>query len=269
MKYIKSMDYMGAIIALKKVVDQQSFSKASVEIGISQPALSKRVKNLENLFEEKLIVKKSGQINLTAIGQIIYEEAVQFEQIDEQIVNKINETKEKKVKNNIGILEQLYLNYEDTFNSLNYEYIFHKNVKSLRKNFDNKKLENILVTKDELNLFVHSKQKLVKQLHIKLFIHKSNKLSKILTKEINQMQQLFYQPEERVSLFPEFLNKHHLLSNNFEYIENFEVLIAELAINPQKIWLTTDDCYVSAKYQELIKEIEVKVPTVDIYMLSK
>lgn len=269
MKNVKSMDYMGAIIGLKKVIDLQSFSKASVEIGISQPALSKRVKNLEYLYNEVIIKKQNGKIKLTAIGEIIYEEATQFEQINKQTINKINEVKQNKPIAEVGLMEQLYLNYEETLTKLNYKYVHFKNINSLRRSFDYKNIESILVIKNELNLFMHQKHELIKQIKVKLFVHKNNKMSKISLKEVREMEQLYYQPHYIASLFPEFLNKNNLLSNKFEYIENLEVIVAELSINPHKIWLVTENCKIDDKYLAKIKELEISLPTIDLYLLTK
>ncbi len=160
MKNTRSMDYMGAIIGLKKVIDIQSYSKASVEMEISQPALSKRVKNLETLYGEKLIIKKNNIMSLTPVGKILYEEAEQFERINQLTREKINLKKSQVNQKRIGISEQLYLNYVIHNKNSSYEYITFEDDKKLRKAFENNDLDGILTCQKDINLFAFEQKKI-------------------------------------------------------------------------------------------------------------
>lgn len=57
------------------VAYEQSFTKASVKINISQPNLSKYISSLEKHFGKKLIYKQNRKVYLTDEGKILYETA--------------------------------------------------------------------------------------------------------------------------------------------------------------------------------------------------
>ena len=54
------------------VVDAQSFSKAANAMFISQPALSKRILNLEKELGIRLLARNKHLIALTPAGKIFY-----------------------------------------------------------------------------------------------------------------------------------------------------------------------------------------------------
>ncbi|MCM3271774.1 LysR family transcriptional regulator [Paenibacillus elgii] len=51
----------------------KSFSKASKELNLSQPALSKHIRNLEHDLDATLFYRTSGGIELTEAGERLYE----------------------------------------------------------------------------------------------------------------------------------------------------------------------------------------------------
>jgi DNA-binding transcriptional LysR family regulator len=55
----------------KSVVDNLSFTKASNELFISQPAITKHIKELESEFEVKLFNRIGNKISLTSAGNIL------------------------------------------------------------------------------------------------------------------------------------------------------------------------------------------------------
>ncbi len=54
---------------------QLSFSRAAEELFISQPAVSKHIRALENYFKVKLFVRQGSKISLTADGQVLFRHA--------------------------------------------------------------------------------------------------------------------------------------------------------------------------------------------------
>ncbi len=63
------MDFrLRAFLAVAKGL---SFTKASKELGISQPAVTKHVQELENRYKVKLFSRQGGQIVLTTEGQAL------------------------------------------------------------------------------------------------------------------------------------------------------------------------------------------------------
>ena len=55
------------------VADEENITKASEKLNISQPAITKQIKNLENQLSIKLFERKSKGVALTNDGKKIYE----------------------------------------------------------------------------------------------------------------------------------------------------------------------------------------------------
>lgn len=71
------------------VATEENITKASDKLNISQPAITKQIKNLENQLSMKLIERKSKGIALTKEGKKLYEKIKnpieELNKIDEQI----------------------------------------------------------------------------------------------------------------------------------------------------------------------------------------
>lgn len=60
------------------VVDYGSISRASGQIGVTQPSLSQQVRNLENELGFPLLVRSTAGVEMTAAGRRFYSEAVEI-----------------------------------------------------------------------------------------------------------------------------------------------------------------------------------------------
>jgi DNA-binding transcriptional LysR family regulator len=60
-----------AILAFVTVVNEKSFSKAASTLHLTQPAISKRIQNLENRLDVKLFDRLQREIVLTAAGEAL------------------------------------------------------------------------------------------------------------------------------------------------------------------------------------------------------
>ena len=58
-----------------EVAKHQSFTKAALALHVTQPTLSKMVKNLEEEMEVVLFDRSARQIGLTDAGEVVYEQA--------------------------------------------------------------------------------------------------------------------------------------------------------------------------------------------------
>lgn len=67
-----------------EVARQKSFSRASQELFISQPAISKHVKALEEQYKTKLFERNGLKIQLTEPGKLLYDRLLTVLQIQEQ-----------------------------------------------------------------------------------------------------------------------------------------------------------------------------------------
>lgn len=70
------------------VAEEESITKASERLNISQPAVTKYIKNLENQLSLKLFIRKSKGLELTEIGKELYNRVKlpisELNKIDEQ-----------------------------------------------------------------------------------------------------------------------------------------------------------------------------------------
>lgn len=87
-----------------EVAKQKSFTKASQVLCLSQPTLSKMVRNLEEALEVELLDRSSKKVALTVAGEIVFEEGQKilgsFEDLS-SIVNDMMNLKKGKLK--IGV----------------------------------------------------------------------------------------------------------------------------------------------------------------------
>ena len=86
------------------VANEKNITKASEKLNISQPAVTKHIKNLENALELRLFNRTNHGIELTSDGQKIYEEA-------KEAVETLNSifVKYGKIRNiNLGVHVSMY-----------------------------------------------------------------------------------------------------------------------------------------------------------------
>ncbi|MBW3128251.1 LysR family transcriptional regulator [Hymenobacter profundi] len=62
-----------------------SFTKAAQELFISQPAVTKHVRELERAYGQRLFERRGSRIRLTEAGQALLTHATAVEQLDEQL----------------------------------------------------------------------------------------------------------------------------------------------------------------------------------------
>ncbi|MEQ9592590.1 MAG: LysR substrate-binding domain-containing protein [Cyclobacteriaceae bacterium] len=73
-----------------EVASQMSFTKASQTLFISQPAISKHIKQLEELYKVSLFERRGNTIALTEEGQILYEFILKANAIEKQLQFELN-----------------------------------------------------------------------------------------------------------------------------------------------------------------------------------
>lgn len=94
-----------------EIAKHKSFSKASSTLFISQPALSKAIKRLEEELGVAIFIRDNVSVSLTKAGEIFLEDAQKILTISNQIAKKMNELAETKKKNlRIGS-SQFYIKY--------------------------------------------------------------------------------------------------------------------------------------------------------------
>lgn len=94
------------------VAKYNSFSQASKELYISQPAITQKIHNLENILNEKLFYRTANGIELTKVGEKLYNE------IKEPIIKLKNIELERKEVNK----ESICIGIDNTVFNINFLY---------------------------------------------------------------------------------------------------------------------------------------------------
>jgi len=63
----------GALPLFEAAARMESFTKASYEFGLTQPAVSRRIIELERILDTKLFIRKNNKLTLTPNGKILYQ----------------------------------------------------------------------------------------------------------------------------------------------------------------------------------------------------
>jgi len=82
-----------------EVAREKSFSKASKSLFISQPAVSKHIKYLEDYYKAKLFERNGLQINLTEAGKLLLERLLRVKNIQQETefeISTINDQSQAK-----------------------------------------------------------------------------------------------------------------------------------------------------------------------------
>jgi len=116
------------------VANEENLTRASEKMNLTQPAVTKQIKNLEDILQVKLFIRSNHGIKLTKIGKELYDE------IKESVNILINaDSKYKKVRDiNLGthttILNELFSECVSNY------YKVTKNSKIKTFNFDNEEM---------------------------------------------------------------------------------------------------------------------------------
>lgn len=116
------------------VASRSSFTKASEELNISQPAVTKHIKEIENQLNTKLFNRKGTSIQLTKSGQILFEYAEKIRNIYRDLEFEINQLNQQhKGKLIIGasttvaqyILPEILAKFNSYYKDIKIELITH------------------------------------------------------------------------------------------------------------------------------------------------
>jgi len=80
--------------ALIRLVEERTFSQAAKKMYLTQPSLTKHIKNLEELIEAAVVTRKKTGISLTSEGKILYDYARRIFKLMDEAKEKIERAKE-------------------------------------------------------------------------------------------------------------------------------------------------------------------------------
>jgi LysR family transcriptional regulator, regulator of abg operon len=75
------------------IAQAQNLTRAARNIGISQPALTKKLRQLETRFDAQLFVRRPRGMCLTAYGQVLYKYALEIEEKNRQATEEMSALK--------------------------------------------------------------------------------------------------------------------------------------------------------------------------------
>lgn len=207
------------------VAKYNSFSQASKELYISQPAITQKIHNLENILNEKLFYRTANGIELTEVGEKLYNE------IKEPIIKlksiELDRKKEKKEIISIGV--------DNTIFNINFLYQMLTRYYKISPNTD------VIINKIE----VENGMNYLANQNIDFFL--TSNIKKLRRKNINIEKQIILHPcfytsaefynkyEKNINIFNEnkftyLLPKKGTIERNIlnEFISNNNVYIKEI-----------------------------------------
>ncbi|MCX5835222.1 MAG: selenium metabolism-associated LysR family transcriptional regulator [Deltaproteobacteria bacterium] len=100
---MKKDDFKGITLqqmeALIYVVEERTFSGAARKMFLTQPSLTKHIKNVEELLGVKILNRRSRDITLTPEGKILYDYAKRILRLREEATEKIQRVREDEAGN--------------------------------------------------------------------------------------------------------------------------------------------------------------------------
>lgn len=198
------------------VAKEENLTRASEKLNLTQPAVTKHIKNLENILETKLFIRSNHGIKLTKQGKELYEK---IKEPIEILVN-IEKQNEKERDINLGIHSTIL---NKIFNECMTNY-YKTNTKSGINTFNLDNAEMITKLKNaELDIIFSKKMQNINKTHDIIFIKMgtwndvliSNKNHKLANKKITIEQlkkQTLYMPKRTSET-----TKNFLASTNHKY----------------------------------------------------
>ena len=91
------------VMALYQLSLDKTFSRAAESLGISQPALSKKIARLEDELESNLVIRGPRRITLTEIGQEVLRYFKLKRDLDFELLDKLSSQEERRLIGEVNI----------------------------------------------------------------------------------------------------------------------------------------------------------------------
>ncbi|RJX68433.1 LysR family transcriptional regulator [Vibrio sinensis] len=98
--HVSRVPHLAWFMAFKAVADRQSFTLASRDLHLTQPAVSQQVSKLESLLKTKLFFRSSRKVIMTEDGQRLYD---QIDMPFNALLNVVDEFHDKSNSYNLNI----------------------------------------------------------------------------------------------------------------------------------------------------------------------
>ncbi|MBN2514411.1 MAG: LysR family transcriptional regulator [Deltaproteobacteria bacterium] len=80
--------------ALIRLVDERSFSRAAKKMYLTQPSLTKHIKNLEDSIDAQVVIRKNTGISLTREGKVMYDYARRIFKLVDEAKDRVGRVRE-------------------------------------------------------------------------------------------------------------------------------------------------------------------------------
>ena len=205
------------------VADEKNITRASEKLHISQPAVSKHIKNLENNLQIKLFNRTNYGIELTHEGNNIYNEIKEHIYALEKIFDKYKKIKEINLGIHANMLNKLFSK------SISSYYASNENVKI---NTINENLNEMLakLERQDLDIIISKKaidynSKLIDfiklgELHDFLIATNDSQFKNTIITVNDLKEMIIYLPRKTSITTFNFYNSLHLSENDFKSIRH-------------------------------------------------
>lgn len=94
-----------------EIVDQKNLSRAAEELYLSQPALSRHLRNVESLLGTPIFYRQHNKLKLTNEGKIFINGARSIVHIEQEMLKNLNNTKQDRENNVYAAAEGVFYDY--------------------------------------------------------------------------------------------------------------------------------------------------------------
>lgn len=229
----------------KIVAEEENITNASKRLNISQPAVTKHIKNLEEALKIKLFERTNKGLKLTEVGKNIFEEITSPITILENIYKKYGGNKDIELGIHATMLNKLFSKPLSKYYETN---------ESVKINITNNNLEEMLskLEKQELDIVISKKVNSYENKKIEFIklgkmqdILVVNNTSDFLNKEIDEnelKEKIFYMPRKTSITTINFFDSIGSNESEFSNVKNISYnAMLEIIKNTNGIGLVTKE----------------------------
>ncbi len=220
-KMINNSFNVELLYVFAKVCELKSINKSSIHLSMTQPAISKKIKQLENYYDKELFIRTPQGMELTPVGYNLYKKSKHFIAEFEKMNVDIFENKIKISDIKLGSLDSIsshtYSSFFVDFLSELKTITITNNIFDLIYPFNEKKLDLILIDSEFENKIIGkiSKIQLFEEPYYLVYsqCNKSmEKLSEFAIIKATQLNQL------RIIMYPKYCPIHQRIIEIYEQL---------------------------------------------------
>ncbi|MBQ6992057.1 MAG: LysR family transcriptional regulator [Clostridia bacterium] len=229
----------------KIVAEEENITNASKRLNISQPAVTKHIKNLEEALKVKLFERTNKGLKLTEVGKNIFEEITSPITILENIYKKYGGNKDIELGIHATMLNKLFSKplskYYETNESVKIN-ITNNNSEEMLSKLEKQELD--IVISKKVNSYTNKKIEFIKLGKMQDILVVNN-TSDLLNKEIDEnelKEKIFYMPRKTSITTINFFDSIGSNESEFSNVKNISYnAMLEIIKNTNGIGLVTKE----------------------------